>query len=130
MCCSPLSRTPLTQKTSLNHTTKTHTSHIHIYIYIHTYISQDGAFSENSDESDLEVSLSILFPCLFLCLILMFKGILLYTAGIFFHVEWCTRQLRCSSIVSYCITSITHDQNTYTYSQTCKHINIFILILV
>ena len=42
---------------------------------------------------------------------LEFKRILLYTACILFHIEWCIRWLR-SSIISYYITNIPHKHHT------------------
>ena len=34
------------------------------------------------------------------------------------HVEWCIRQLWCSSVISYRITRIAHNHHTNIYSQT------------
>ena len=48
-------------------------------------------------------------------------GILLYTSGVLFHVEWCIRQLSCSSIISCNITSIAHNHYTNIYSNTYIH---------
>ena len=42
-----------------------------------------------------------------LSLSLRLKCIFLYTAGILFHMECCIRQLWCTSIISYNITSIS-----------------------
>ena len=39
-------------------------------------------------------------------------GLYLYTAAIFFHVEWCNRQLWCSSVTLCNITIIAHDYYT------------------
>ena len=44
-----------------------------------------------------------------------FKGLLLYTGGVLFHVECCIRELRCSSIVLHNITSITYVRHTNFY---------------
>jgi len=41
-----------------------------------------------------------------------FKWLLLYTVGILFPIDWCIRQLCFSSIISYNITSITHNHHT------------------
>jgi len=53
----------------------------------------------------MQVSLS-------LGLSLGFKGLFLYTVGILFNVECCIRQLSCSSIILYSITSIAYNYNT------------------
>jgi len=41
-----------------------------------------------------------------------FKGLFFYTVVILCHVEWCIRQLWCSSAILYSITSIAHDHHT------------------
>ena len=43
-------------------------------------------------------------------------GLLLYTSGVLFLVEWCIRKPLSSSIISFNATSITHDQYTDIYS--------------
>ena len=51
----------------------------------------------------------------------MFKGLSIYlpvylylcAVGILFHVEWCIRQLWCSSTIFHNIPSITHDMPIY-----------------
>ena len=45
-----------------------------------------------------------------------FKGLFLYTCSVLFHVEWCIRQPWCSSIISFNINNITHNQYTEFYS--------------
>ena len=42
----------------------------------------------------------------------MFKGVLLYTVGVLFHMEWCIRQLWCSSIIYYNINIIAYNHDT------------------
>jgi len=39
---------------------------------------------------------------------LRLKSLFLYTVGILYHAEWCIRQLWCSSIILYNITSISY----------------------
>jgi len=41
-----------------------------------------------------------------------FKCLLLYTVSVLFHAEYCIRQLWSSSIITYNINSITHNQYT------------------
>ena len=45
----------------------------------------------------------------------MFRGHFLYSVDFLFHVECSMRQLSCSSIISYNITSITHNHYTDIY---------------
>ena len=51
------------------------------------------------------------------------KWLLLYTGGVLFLVEWCTRKLWCPSIILY---NIAHDHYTDIYSKT----NILIYLFV
>ena len=67
----------------------------------------------------VQVSLS-----LSIFLILRLKGLLLCTVGILCHVEWCIRQLWCSSTIFYNTTSISYNQSPYLYPPSSKHINI------
>ena len=50
-----------------------------------------------------------------LSLSLRFKGLLLYTVGVLFHMECCIRQLWRSLIVLYSITSIASNHYTDIY---------------
>ena len=69
-----------------------------------TYYGLIAAEEELLDEMQVSLSLS-----------LRLKGLFLYTGGVLFHVECCIRQLYCSSIILYSITSIAHDQYTDIY---------------
>ena len=68
-------------------------------------------------------------PQVSLSLSLGVKGLYLYTVGILCHVECCIRQLWCSSIILYNITSIAHDHHINIYPlSSFKHINIHIYL--
>ena len=54
-----------------------------------------------------------LCPCL--CLNLRCKGLFLYTVDVLYIEEWCIRQLWCSSILLYNITSISYNYHTDIY---------------
>ena len=51
-----------------------------------------------------------------------FGLLFLYTDGALFHVEQCTRQRLCPSIIFYKVASIAHDQYTDIYSLLNIHI--------
>ena len=56
-----------------------------------------------------------------------FKGLLLYTVDILFHVDWwCIRQLSCPSIIIYNITSMAYNHHIHNSSfLNFKHVNIY-----
>ena len=87
-----------------------------------------GTFSRFEVEKDeLQVS-----PSLSLSLRLKgfkgFKGVFLYTVGVLFHVEWCIRQLSCSSTILY-ITIIAYRHHTHNNPfQSYNHINIYLYL--
>ena len=70
-----------------------------------------GVYCPENDpniKNQIKVSLSLSQTLLYLYLYLY-----LYTVCILFHVEWCMRQLWCSSIIVYTITSIAYNQSPY-----------------
>ena len=70
-----------------------------------SYVPGVGGSSEQVPIDLAEVSLS-----------LGFKGQLLYTGGILFHLECCIRKLWCDFIMHYNITSIAYNHFTDIYS--------------
>ena len=59
---------------------------------------------ETVEKMSMQVSLS-----------LRLKGLLMYTVGALFHVEWCISQLLCPSITLYSINSIAYYHYTDIY---------------
>ena len=48
----------------------------------------------------------------------MFRGLLLHPVVVIFHIEWCIGESQSSSIVSYNITSLKHNQHTNIHLTT------------
>ena len=94
---------------------------------VHTYLAANEAHTLHPHKNDSQEwrelharveSAAFLLPTVLQVSLSLGVWLFLCTGGILFHVKWCLRQLWYSSIISYNITSTTHNHHTDINSQT------------
>ena len=80
-----------------------------------TNLLQKGLKNRAIRATDFNAESSRSHTILQVCISIRFRGLYLHTGGVLFHLEWCTRQLWCSFVISLNITSIAYNNHTDIY---------------